>query len=251
MDLALAGRKAVVTGASRGIGRAIAEGLAREGVDLAICARGVDGLERARNELAAHGVAVFARQVDVSDGEALRAFVSSAGDELAGLDILVSNPTGAIGADEDAWRSMFEADLMAAVRSSAAARPFLAASDAASVVFISTIAAIETFAGPVSYGPLKAGTIQYAKELSREAASEGIRVNAVSPGPIFFEGGPWDRYRRELPERYEQTLAQCPQGRFGTPEEVSNAVVFLSSSAASLITGINLVVDGGFTKRVF
>lgn len=251
MDLALAGRKAVVTGASRGIGRAIAEGLAREGVDLAICARGQEGLERARGELEACGVAVYAQPVDVADGDALRDFVSSGGKELGGLDILVSNPTGAIGAGEEDWRSMFEADLMAAVRSSGAARPLLVESDAASIVFISSIAAIETFAGPVSYGPLKAGTIQYAKELSREAASDGIRVNTVSPGPIFFENGPWDRWKSDAPEWYEQTLAACPQGRMGTPEEVANAVVFLSSSAASLIAGANVVVDGGFTKRIF
>ena len=251
MDLALAGRKAVVTGASRGIGRAIAGGLASEGADLAICARGEEGLERARGELEAQGVSVHAKPVDVADGDALRAFVSSAGEELGGLDILVSNPTGAIGPEEDDWRSMFEADLMAAVRSSGAARPLLTQSDAASIVFISSIAAIETFAGPVSYGPLKAGTIQYAKELSRDAAADGIRVNTVSPGPIFFKDGPWDRYKRERPEVYEQTLAGCPQGRMGTPDEVANAVVFLSSSAASLITGANLVVDGGYTKRVF
>ncbi len=251
MELGLQGRKAVVTGASRGIGRAIAHGLAREGVDLAICARGEAGLESARGELEAHGVAVHTEAVDVSDGEALRAFVTGAGAELGGLDILVSNPTGTIGSEESDWRSMFEADLMAAVRSSQAARPLLADSDAASMLFISTIAAVETFAGPVSYGPLKAATIQYAKELSRESAPDGIRVNTVLPGPIFFEGGPWDRYRVDAPDVYEATLAACPQGRMGTPEEIANAVVFLSSSAASLITGASLVVDGGFTKRVF
>ena len=251
MELGLSGRKAVVTGASRGIGRAIAEALAREGVDLAICARGQAGLDSAQRELEALGRRVYAQAIDVADGDALRAFVASAGSELGGLDILVSNPTGAIGASEDDWRSMFEADLMAAVRSSEAARPMLADSDAASAVFISTIAAVETFAGPVSYGPLKAATIQYAKELARDAAAEGIRVNTVLPGPVYFEGGPWDRYKREAPERYETTLAQCPQGRMGTPEEVANAVVFLASSAASLITGASLVVDGAYTKRVF
>jgi len=251
VDLGLNGRKAVVTGASRGIGRAIAHGLAREGVDLAICARGEAGLEVARGELEALGARVYGELVDVADGDALRSFVTAAGTELGGLDILVSNPTGSIGATEEDWRSMFEADLMAAVRSSQAARPLLAGSDAASMVFISTIAAVETFAGPVSYGPLKAATIQYAKELAREAAADGIRVNTVLPGPIYFEGGPWDRYQRDRPEQYEATLAACPQGRMGTPEEVANAVIFLSSAAASLITGANLVVDGGFTKRVF
>ena len=241
----------MVTGASRGIGRAIAEALAREGVDLAICARGQAGLDSAQGELEALGRRVYAEAIDVADGEALRAFVALAGTELGGLDILVSNPTGAIGTSEDDWRSMFEADLMAAVRSSEAARPMLADSDAGSAVFISTIAAVETFAGPVSYGPLKAATIQYAKELARDAAAEGIRVNTVLPGPVYFEGGPWDRYKREAPERYQATLDQCPQGRMGTPEEVANAVVLLASSAASLITGASLVVDGAFTKRVF
>ena len=241
----------MVTGASRGIGRAIAEALAREGVDLAICARGQAGLDSAQGELGRSADASMPRRSTWPTVRPLRAFVALAGTELGGLDILVSNPTGAIGTSEDDWRSMFEADLMAAVRSSEAARPMLADSDAGSAVFISTIAAVETFAGPVSYGPLKAATIQYAKELARDAAAEGIRVNTVLPGPVYFEGGPWDRYKREAPERYQATLDQCPQGRMGTPEEVANAVVFLASSAASLITGANLVVDGAFTKRVF
>lgn len=251
MDLGLAQRKALVTGASRGIGRAIAAALAREGADLAICARGKEGLDSAQAEFEAIGARVYSGAFDVADGDALRSFVLTAGKELGGLDVLISNPTGAIGATEADWRSMFEADLMAAVRSSTAARALLSASDSASMVFISTIAAVETFAGPVSYGPLKAATIQYAKELARDAAADGIRVNTVLPGPIYFEGGPWDRHKRNSPELYEAILAQCPQGRMGTPEEVASAVVFLASPAASLITGANLIVDGGYTKRVF
>ena len=188
MDLGLEGRKAIVTGASRGIGRAIAEELAREGADLAICAREEAGLEVAARELESLGSTVFRRPVDVGIGADLRAFVVEAGEELGGLDVLVQNPTAGSGADDEGWQASFETDLMGSVRSVDAAMPLLSQSDAAAVIFIGSTAAVENLVGPVSYPAIKAALIVHANGLSQALASEGIRVNVVSPGPIYFEG---------------------------------------------------------------
>lgn len=250
MDLGLRGRKAIVTGASRGIGRCIAAALADEGVDLAICSRSAEGLEEARKDLEGRGVRVVARAVDVADGEALKSWIGEAAEELGGLDILVSNPSGGNGTDEKSWKANFDVDLMGAVRSVEAATPHLAKSDAASVVFIGTTAAVETFMGPTSYNAIKAALITHANGLSQALGPQGIRVNVVSPGPIYFEGGAWDTIKQHMKPMYESTLKACPNGRLGTPEEVADAVTFLSSPRASLISGVNLVTDGGFTKRV-
>jgi len=250
MDLGLQGKKAIVTGASRGIGRCIASALADEGVDLAICSRSADGLEEARAELEGRGVRVVAQALDVAEGDALKQWIDAAANELGGLDILVSNPSGGNGTDEKSWRANFEVDLMGAVRSVEAATPHLATSDAASVVFIGTTAAVETFMGPTSYNAIKAALITHANGLSQTLGPQGIRVNVVSPGPIYFEGGAWDTIKQHMKPMYESTVAACPNGRLGTPEEVANAVTFLVSPAASLISGVNLVTDGGFTKRV-
>jgi NAD(P)-dependent dehydrogenase (short-subunit alcohol dehydrogenase family) len=250
MDLGLKGKKAIVTGASRGIGRCIAETLADEGVDLAICSRSAEGLESARKDLEGRGVRVFAQSVDVGDGDALKEWIGAAAEELGGLDILVSNPSGGNGTDEKSWKANFEVDLMGAVRSVDAATPHLAKSDSASVIFIGTTAAVETFMGPTSYNAIKAALITHANGLSQALGPQGVRVNVVSPGPIYFEGGAWDTIKQHMKPMYESTIAACPNGRLGTPEEVANAVVFLASPRASLVTGVNLVVDGGFTKRV-
>ena len=250
MDLGLEGKKAIVTGASRGIGRAIAFALADEGVDLAICGRTAAGLEAAKKELEKKGVKVFSQAVDVGDGAALKAFVAASAEALGGIDILVSNPSGGNGTDEKAWKANFEVDLMGAVRSVDAAIPHLVKSGTGSVIFIGTTAAVETFMGPTSYNAIKAALITHANGLSQALGPKGVRVNTVSPGPIFIEGGAWDTIKQHMKPMYESTLKACPNGRLGTAEEVANAVVFLASQAASLITGVNLIVDGGFTKRV-
>lgn len=250
MDLGLRGKKAIITGGSRGIGRAIAEGLADEGVDLAICSRTAEGVETAKKELESKGVKVFGEAVDVGDADALKAFIESAAEQLGGIDILISNPSGGNGTDEKSWKANFEVDLMGAVRSVNAAVPFLAKSDAASVIFIGTTAAVETFMGPTSYNALKAALITHANGLSQTLGPQGVRVNVISPGPIFIEGGAWDTIKQHMKPMYDSTVAACPNGRLGTAEEIANTAVFLASSAASLVTGVNLVVDGGFTKRV-
>ena len=250
MDLGLNGRKAIVTAASRGIGLAIAQTLADQGVDVAICARGEAGLESAKKDLEARGVAVFVKAVDVGDGEALKGFIVEAGQALGGLDIFVSNASGGAGMGEAAWQATFEIDVMSAARGSEAAIPLLAQSDAGAIVFIGSTAAVEYLGVPQPYNAMKAALITHAADLSQALAPQGIRVNTVSPGPIYFEGGNWQMIEQTMPQIYQGALAKCAIGRMGTPEEVARVVVFAASPAASLMTGANLVVDGGFTKRV-
>ena len=250
MELNLSGKKAVVTAASRGIGLSIAQALADEGVDLAICARSEGGLESARKDLEARGVQVFAQSVDVGDGDALRGFVAASVESLGGLDILVCNTSGGSGMGDEAWQANLDIDVLGAARAAEAATPALAESEAASMVFISSTAAVEYLGVPQPYNAMKAALIAHASDLAQALAPKGIRVNCVSPGPIYFEGGNWEMIKNAMPAIYERTLAQCAIGRMGRPEEVANAVTFLASSAASLITGANLVVDGGLTKRV-
>jgi NAD(P)-dependent dehydrogenase (short-subunit alcohol dehydrogenase family) len=250
MDLDLKGKKALVTGATRGIGRAIAERFAAEGADLGICSRNPASVEEAAAALKQRGVKVHAQAFDARDGDTLKAFIVQTAQVLGGLDILVHNVSGWGGTDEEAWRTTFEVDLLGAVRCVQTALPLLKLSGAGSIVFISSTAAVEAFRGARSYNAIKAGLIVHAKGLARELGSAGIRVNSVSPGPIFHKDGPWDRQQRENPAFYEATRADIPLGRLGKPEEVANAVAFLASPAASFITGANLIVDGGFTRRV-
>lgn len=250
MDLGLDGKRALVTAATRGIGLAIAQTLADQGCDIAICARGDAGLETARKDLESRGAKVFTKAFDVADGDALEAFIGEAGEALGGLDIYVSNASAGGGPGLQGWQPAFDVDVMGAVRGIHAATPFLAASEAGAAVLIGSTAAVEFLGIPQAYNAMKAAVIAHAADMAQALAPQGIRVNAVSPGPIYFEGGNWEMIKQAMPAMYDGAVAQCAIGRMGTPEEVARAVVFLASPAASLITGSNLVVDGGFTKRV-
>jgi 3-oxoacyl-[acyl-carrier protein] reductase len=249
MDLQLTGRKALITGASRGIGRAIAVELAREGCDLALCARGAEPLEALAKEL---GGTVYTQAVDVSDEQAVAGFVDAAAEQLSGLDIVVSNVSAGGLKGPDQWRLSFEADLMAFVRMVEAAVPHLERSDAAAIVAIGTTSAFDTLppTSANSYAALKAAVLEHASGLGHALARKGIRVNTVSPGPVDFPGGAWDKLHEGRPEFYEGIRARIPLGRLGRAEEVARAVTFLASPAASFCTAVNLVVDGGFVSRV-
>ena len=250
MDLGLGGKRAIVTGGSRGIGRAIAEVLLREGASVAICARGEEGVRAAETELTSLGT-VFAATADMADGAAVRQFVADATEALGGLDIIVHNTSAMGGAQGvEGWTNSFNIDVMAGVIAVEAAMPALEASDAASVVFIGTTASIEAFSGIGPYGPLKAAMRAHTNDLGQALAPKGIRVNAVSPGSIYFDGGVWQRVEEQAPDRFESVLKTIPMGRYGGPEEVARVVAFVASPAASWVTATNIVVDGGQHKSV-
>ena len=250
MDLGLKGKKAVITGGSKGIGRAIANLMIAEGADVAICARNCDEVDAAVAELSASGKAIGAA-VDVADKAALQGWIASAAEELGGIDILVPNVSAGGGQmDENGWRANLEVDILGTTNAIEAAMPSLQASDSGAIVAIATTAAVEDFLGPQTYNAMKAALIVHAQGLAQALAGSGIRVNTVSPGPIMIEGGAWDFIQNNMPDIYNSALAGQPMGRMGSADEVANAVTFLASPAASWVTGVNLVVDGGFTKRV-
>jgi 3-oxoacyl-[acyl-carrier protein] reductase len=252
MDTQLNGRRALVTGASRGIGRAIATELAREGCNLALCARGSEALEAFAKELRELGRTVYTQAVDVSDQGAVTGFAETAAQELGGLDIVISNVSAGGLKGPDQWQKSFQADLLAFVRLVEAAVPYLEQSDAAAVVVLGTTSAFDTLppTSANSYAAFKAAVLEHASGLGHALARKGIRVNTVSPGPIDFPGGDWDRLHQTRAEFYETIRARIPVGRLGRPEEVARAVTFLASPAASFCTAVNLVVDGGFVSRV-
>lgn len=251
MDLGLRGRKAIITGATRGIGRRIAELLAAEGCDIAFCARKEDEVAETKTTLQAHKVRVLGDVVNVKEGEAYKEWLVAAAERLNGADIFIPNVSAGGGMEgEKSWYRSFEIDLMGVVRGCDALMPFLRESESGSVIFISTTAAVETFIAPMAYNAIKAALITYAKQLSQTTFRKNVRINVVSPGPIYFEGGSWEDIRKSNQALYDATVAQQPSGRMGTPEEVARCVAFLASPAASWVTGINLIVDGGFTKRV-
>jgi 3-oxoacyl-[acyl-carrier protein] reductase len=257
MDLGLKGRRAVVTGATRGIGRAIAETLADEGCNVGICARDQAAVEAAVGALAAKGVKAVGQALDVGDGPALKTWIAAAGAALGGLDILVSNVSAMGGLPgEEGWRRYFEIDVLSTVRAVEAARPLLERSDAAAIVQIASIAAVEVGHDVFpdgflqAYGAVKAALTNYVAELSRTLGPKGIRANTVTPGPIYFPGGVWHKREQEGNPMYRKALAHARLGRLGRPEDVARAVAFLASPAACHISGANLVVDGAFTRRV-
>ncbi len=251
MDLGLAGKRAIVTGGTRGIGRRIVDLLAAEGCHVGLCARSPAEVEQAVNEIKTDGLTIIGGAVDVGNDGELRQWITETATALGGLDILIPNASALVGgADVDAWRRGLEVDILGTVRAVEASLPFLEASDAASIVGISSTAAINTAAGVRAYSGVKAALISYLSGLSTNLAAKGIRANTVSPGAIFFEGGVWDVRKREAPDAYAAAVARCPLGRLGTPEEVANAAVFLASPAASYISGANLVVDGAATTRI-
>jgi len=251
MDLGLKGKKAILVGASHGIGLATAHVLAAEGVDVALCSRSQSSVDAALAALEGYGVKLVGGAVNVTDAEAHAAWIASAAEQLGGCDIFIPFTSANTGVDDEAgWRTVFEADSLPLMRGVQAALPYLQKSDAASIVTISSTAAFEEFMGPGAYNALKAATINYTAALAQKYAAEGIRANCISPGPVEMEGRAWDQIKQGMPEFYEGMLKQIPFGRMGTGEEIAKAIAFVASPACQYMTGANLVIDGGFTKRV-
>ncbi|MBR0784931.1 SDR family NAD(P)-dependent oxidoreductase [Bradyrhizobium iriomotense] len=251
MDLGLKGAKVLVTGSTKGIGRAIAETFAAEGADVGVCSRNLAEVESAVAALKAKGVAAYGGAVDVADAAVLNAWVGDMAAKLGGIDVVVANVSAlAIGQDDESWQKEFSTDMMGTVRLVNAAMPYLEKSKAGAIVTISSVSGreVDFAAGP--YGTFKAAIIHYTQGLANQLAGKGIRANSVSPGNTYFEGGVWNMIKDNNPELYKTALALNPTGRMGTPQEMANAVVFLASRAASFITGTNLVVDGALTRGV-
>jgi 3-oxoacyl-[acyl-carrier protein] reductase len=251
VDLGLKGLRAIVTGGTKGIGRRAADIFADEGANVAICARNADEVKVAVASFKAKGVGSFGEAIDVADRAALERFVTDSAKALGGVDILVANVSAlaAQGKLED-WQKAFDVDMMHTVYAVNAALPFLEKSDHPSIVFVSSVSGREVdFAGP-AYGAMKAALIHYAQRLAFELAPKMIRVNSVSPGNTYFDGGFWQNAEKNLPDLYAKALALNPTGRMATPEEIGRGIVFLASPASSFTTGTNLVIDGALTRGV-
>jgi 3-oxoacyl-[acyl-carrier protein] reductase len=251
MDLGLKGLRAVVTGGTKGIGRSAADIFAQEGASVAICARNADEVKAAVKDLSAKGVQAFGSGVDVADKGALEKFIVDSAQALDGIDILVANVSAlAVQDDSEAWSKTFDVDMMHTVHAVNAALPFLEKSKHPSIVIISSVSGREVdFTGP-AYGAMKAALIHYAQRLAYQHAPKMIRVNAVSPGNTYFEGGVWQNVETNLPDLFKTALSLNPTGRMAKPEEIARGIVFLASPASSFTTGTNLVIDGALTKGV-
>ncbi|EEB78122.1 oxidoreductase, short chain dehydrogenase/reductase family [marine gamma proteobacterium HTCC2148] len=253
MDLNLNGKRVILSGGSRGIGLAIAARFLEEGANVAFFARGEAGVQAALEELGSKGE-FYGDSVDAADTEAVRAWVLKAAQQLGGVDIVINNTSASASIEwnDEAWRNSFNVDLMAAVTMNETALPFLEESDAAAVLQVATVTAFEHHDLSVcpSYGAIKAATVNYSAQLAQNWGDKGIRSNSVSPGPIFIEGGAWDGIKQNYFDLYERDRLAHPSERLGSAEEVANVAVFVCSGAASWINGENVVVDGGFTKRV-
>jgi 3-oxoacyl-[acyl-carrier protein] reductase len=247
MKLHLDGRNCIVIGGSRGIGRAIALGLAEEGANVAICARNEEPLRATEAALLEQGVRAYAEACDVANPAALAAFLNTARETLGGVDVLVHNASAlAIGPDLASWEASLQVDLMAAVRACDQVVPWMAETGGGSILFVSSVSGLEADPMPdYGYTAAKAALIAHAKKLAIMLGPQRIRVNAIAPGSTEFPGGIWAGVREHQPELYENVRASIPWGRLATPEEIADVAVFLVSPRAGWVAGECVSVDGG------
>ena len=246
MQISLKGKRTIVTGGSKGIGRSIALAFAQAGAAVSICARGQAALDATKEEILAHGVKAHAGVCDLADKDAIAAYVTAAAASLGGVDILVNNASGFGASDDEAgWAKSIDIDVMATVRASRAAVPFIDKAGGGAILNISSISGYRASARTAPYAAVKAAVINYTKSQALALAAKKIRVNAIAPGSIEFPGGMWEKRKTSDPTLYNAVLRSIPWGRLGAPEEVANAALFLCSDAAAWVTGQTLTVDGG------
>ena len=246
MELDVKGKRVVVCGGSRGIGRSIALAFAAGGAKVSICARGAKALEATRRELAATGVVAHAHVCDLSNEAHIERYITAAAAALGGIDVLVNNATaGAVGDEEAAWEESLTVDLLAVVRASRAALPYLEKGNDPTIINISSGSGLNPSVRTPAYGAAKGAVIHYTRTQAATLATKGIRVNCVAPGSIEFPGGSWERRKADEPKLYNAVLASMPAKRLGRPEEVASVVLFLASPLAIWVTAQVVGVNGG------
>ncbi|MFC3608793.1 SDR family NAD(P)-dependent oxidoreductase [Stutzerimonas tarimensis] len=250
MDLGLRGKKVIINGGSRGIGRRALEMYADEGCDIAFFSRDAGRVADTVKVLKDKGVQAFGDAFDMNDGAAYEAWLKDAAERLGGCDIFIHNASSSGAQGTMDWEMSFRLDMMGAVTGCQTLEEALSGGDGGSVILMSSTAAVETFIYPQAFNAIKAAIITYGKQLSELWAPKNIRVNMLSPGPTEYPGGNWSAIKDAMPELYEKTLSEIPMGRFGSVDDIARAMVFLSSPMSAYTTGTNLVIDGGFTKRV-
>jgi NAD(P)-dependent dehydrogenase (short-subunit alcohol dehydrogenase family) len=250
MDLGLKGKKVILTGGSRGIGRAALQIFCAEGCDVAFFSRNQEQVTETAGALSKHGGKVHGSTFDMNHVEGYRAWLTAAAEKLGGCDIFVPGASSSGSQLTGDWQKSFEFDLMGTVNGCEALQPMLEKSGSGAVVIMSSTAAVETFIVPQAFNAIKAALLTYSKQLSQAWGPKGIRVNAVTPGPVSFPTGNWEAIKSAMPDFYNATATQFALGRFGAPDDIARGIVFLASPASSYTTGTNLVIDGGYTKRV-
>lgn len=250
MDLGLRGKKVIINGGSRGIGRAALELYAQEGCDIAFFSRDQKRVDDTVTKLKQSGVKVFGDAFDMNDMDAYQAWLKDAAEKLGGCDIFIHNASSSGAQGTMDWELSFKLDMMGAVLGCQTLETALEASGNGSVLLMSSTAAVETFIYPQAFNAIKSAVITYGKQLSQLWAAKKIRVNMISPGPVEYPGGNWAAIKEQVPDLYNKTLSEMPLGRFGAPDDVARSMLFLTSPAASYISGTNLIIDGGYTKRV-
>jgi NAD(P)-dependent dehydrogenase (short-subunit alcohol dehydrogenase family) len=251
MDLKIKGKTAIVTGGTKGIGRAIVEAFADEGANVAFCARNADEVKATEAALTAKGVKAKGTALDVGDAKALHAWVDATAKEFGGIDMAVANVSAlAIPDEAENWDTSFRVDMMGTVNLCKAALPYLEKSDVKSLLAISSVSGREADFASGPYGTFKTAIIGYMGGLALSLAEKGIRANTVSPGNTYFEGGVWQSIEGGNPDLFSFAMGLNPTGRMGTAQEVAAGVVFLSSPVSSRISGTNLVIDGALTRGI-
>lgn len=248
MNLGLKGKNAIITGASKGIGKSIALMLAEEGVHVAICARGKEALQATEKELIKKDVNVFAQTCDIGNTKQLDRFLDAAKAKFGTIDILVNNVSAlSLGDDYSDWETSVNIDLLGSVRATRKIVPWMIESGSGSILFISSVSGLES-GSPPAYAAAKAALISYSKTLAVQLAPKNIRVNTIAPGSVEFSGGLWEMTKKNNRPFYDMALGSIPSGRMGTPDEIGKVAAFLVSPCASWVTGTCLSVDGGQHK---